>query len=323
MLEKEVPCDRLPKWEPPLIEKLQKFSTFEMHNKDSYIKPYPSRSESKTQIDTWSLVLTARGVPHKILQSGQEYWIEVAPGYEDLAASEVEKYEEENRTWPPKYEVAPSYSNAWSTFWTLVILTAIFNCSFLEDWRGQLFAVGSGDVDHILHGQWWRLITALTLHSNPPHLLGNMIIGGFIMIWLCGLLGTGLGWGLTLLSGISGNLMNALMHGGSHNSIGSSTAVFGALGIIIGFQALAIEHFRPRDRLIPIGAGLALLGFMGTSGRHTDLGAHLFGFLSGIILGLLTGQLVKTFGLPCHKIDRIIGAITCLVPILAWLMAFC
>ena len=142
------------------------------------------------------------------------------------------------------------------------------------------------------------------------------------MIWLCGLLGTGLGWGLTLLSGISGNLINALMHEGSHNSIGSSTAVFGALAIIIGFQTLAIERFSLKDRLIPIGAGLALLGFMGTSGRHADLGAHLFGFLPGIILGLLTGQLVKTFGLPCHKIDLTIGAITCLVPILAWLIAF-
>jgi len=292
-----------------------------VHNNDPDIKQYPARSESKAQIEIWSLVLIARGVPHKVLQSGQEYWIEVAPGYEDLAASEIEKYEKENRTWPPKYKDSPWYPNASSTLWTVLILTAIFNCSFLEDWRGRLFAVGSGDVDHILHGQWWRLITALTLHANPPHLLGNMLIGGFLMIWLCGLLGTGLGWGLTLLSGISGNLIDALMHREAYNSIGSSTAVFGALGIIIGFQTITIERSDLKKQLIPIGAGLALLSFLGTSGRHTDLGAHLFGFLSGIVLGLLIGKLIKTFGPPSHKIDCLIGVITCLVPILAWLVA--
>ncbi len=260
-------------------------------------------------------------MPHRVLQTKQEYQIEVAHGYEELAASEIREYEEENRTWPPEYKTTPWYPNTSSTLWTLLILTAIFNLSFLDDWRAHLFAVGSGDVDHILHGQWWRLITALTLHADPPHLLGNMIIGGFIMIWLCGLLGTGLGWGLTLLSGTSGNLINALMHRRAYNSIGSSTAVFGALGIIIGFQTVTIERFSLKDHLIPLGAGLALLAFMGSSGRHTDLGAHLFGFLSGIISGLVTGKLIKTFGLLPHKIDRLIGIITCLVPILAWLIA--
>jgi rhomboid protease GluP len=284
---------------------------------------YLHRPVSKGQAEIWSLVLTARDVPHKILHSVYGYRIAVPPDHENLAARELEKYENENRAWPLRLEVTPWYPNAQSTLWTMLILTAIFSISFSENWRERLIAIGSGDVDSILRdGQWWRLITALTLHADPPHLLGNMMIGGLLMVWLCSLLGTGLGWGIVLLSGILGNLTNAMVHGEAHSSIGFSTVVFGALGVIIALQTLSARRFSLRDRVIPLGAGLALLGFLGTQGERTDLGAHLFGFMSGLILGLLTGQILKTSGLPCLKMDHIVGIITCLVPILAWLIAF-
>jgi rhomboid protease GluP len=92
--------------------------------------------------------------------------------------------------------------------------------------------------------------------------------------------------------------------------------------VIIALQTLSARRFSLRDRVIPLGAGLALLGFLGTHGEHTDLGAHLFGFMSGLILGLFAGQLLKASALPCLKTDHVIGMITCLVPILAWLIAF-
>jgi len=287
------------------------------------VERYLHRPVSKGQAEIWSLVLTARDVPHKILHSVYGYRIVVPPDHENLAARELEKYENENRAWPLRLEVTPWYPNAQSTLWTMLILSAIFSISFSENWRERLIAIGSGDVDSILRdGQWWRLVTALTLHTDPPHLLGNMMIGGLLMVWLCSLLGTGLGWGITLLSGILGNLTNAIVHGKAHSSIGFSTAIFGALGVIIALQTLSTRRFSLRDRVIPLGAGLALLGFLGTHGERTDLGAHLFGFMSGLILGLLTGQILKTSDLPCLKTDHIIGMITCLVPILAWLIAF-
>jgi rhomboid protease GluP len=287
------------------------------------VERYLHRPVSRAQAEIWSLVLTARDVPHKILHSIYGYRIAVPPDHENRAATEIEKYEHENRAWPLIFKVTSWYPNAQSTFWTLLILTAVFSISFSENWKGRLIAIGSGDVDSVLHdGQWWRLVTALTLHTDPPHLLGNMMMGGLLMVWLCSLLGIGLGWGITLLSGILGNLINALVHGEAHSSIGSSTAIFGALGVIIAFQTLSARRFSLRDCAIPLGAGFALLGFLGAHGERTDLGAHLFGFLSGLILGLLAVQLLKTSGLPSLKTDHIIGMITCFVPILAWLIAF-
>jgi rhomboid protease GluP len=287
------------------------------------VERYLHRPVSRAHAEIWSLVLTARDVPHEIIHSIYGYRIAVPPDYENRAAIEIEKYEHENQAWPLIFEATSWYPNAQSTFWTLLILTAVFSISFSENWKGRLIAIGSGDVDSVLHdGQWWRLVTALTLHTDPPHLLGNMMMGGLLMVWLCSLLGIGLGWGITLLSGILGNLINALVHGEAHSSIGSSTAIFGALGVIIAFQTLSARRFSLRDRAVPLGAGFALLGFLGAHGELTDLGAHFFGFLSGLILGLLAVQLLKTSGLPSLKTDHIIGMITCFVPILAWLIAF-
>ena len=96
--------------------------------------------------------------------------IAVPPDYENRAAAELEKYENENRAWPLKFEAISWYPNAKSTFGTMLILTAVFSISFSENWRTRLITIGSGDVDRILHdGQWWRLVTALTLHVDPPH----------------------------------------------------------------------------------------------------------------------------------------------------------
>ena len=295
----------------------------DLYDYSASVEKYIHRPVPKAQAEIWSLVLTAREVPHKIIHSLYGYMIAVPSDHENRAAIEIEKYEHENRAWPSIFEATSWYSNAQSTFWVLLILTAVFSMSFSENWNGRLIAIGSGDVDSVLHdGQWWRLVTALTLHTDPPHLLGNMLMGGLLMVWLCSLLGIGLGWGITLLSGILGNLINALVHGQSHSSIGSSTAIFGALGVIIAFQTLSARRFSFRDCAIPVGSGFALLGFLGAHGERTDLGAHLFGFLSGLILGLLTVQLLKTSGLPSRKTDNIIGMVTCFVPILAWLIAF-
>ena len=103
-----------------------------------------------------------------------------------------------------------------------------------------------------------------------------------------GWLSRGVGWLLILASGISGNLINAYFHGYGHSSIGASTAVFGALGLLSSYQFLK-KIRTPAGRfqaLLPLGAGLALLVFLGSS-VHTDIMAHLFGFLSGVLLGVV------------------------------------
>jgi membrane associated rhomboid family serine protease len=92
---------------------------------------------------------------------------------------------------------------------------------------------------------------------------------------------------MVLLTGALGNLANAALQLPGHRSIGASTAVFGAIGLLSAFQFWS-KFRRPGHRLkawLPLAAGLALLGLLGASGERTDLMAHLFGLLAGLLLG--------------------------------------
>jgi membrane associated rhomboid family serine protease len=92
---------------------------------------------------------------------------------------------------------------------------------------------------------------------------------------------------LTLLTGACGNWATALWYGPGHASIGASTAIFGALGLLT-----APGSWRRTSRWpawVAVAASLALLGMLGSS-RESDVVAHLFGWLSGLTLGLVVGR---------------------------------
>jgi membrane associated rhomboid family serine protease len=136
-------------------------------------------------------------------------------------------------------------------------------------------------------GQWWRLITALTLHADLVHLVGNCIIGGFMVHQLSRTTGYGLSWVLLLASGALANLLNVAFRADGHLSVGFSTAVFSAIGIFCGLQ-IRRKKGLIHALLLPIGAGVSLLALLGAEGGRTDLGAHFFGLGVGIVMGLCT-----------------------------------
>ena len=132
---------------------------------------------------------------------------------------------------------------------------------------------------------------SVTLHSGPTHLVGNVLCLLLFGYAVCDTFGGGLAWVLILASGIVGNALAGLAHGAGHTSIGASTACFGALGILSASQS--VRNLREHGfslsiwsrAWLPLGAGLALLTLLGT-GPRSDLLAHLFGFLSGLVLCL-------------------------------------
>ena len=172
-----------------------------------------------------------------------------------------------------------------------------------------------------MNGQWWRAVTALTLHANLPHLLSNLTIGGFIILWVCRDLGSGLGWSLLLTSGILGNLLNAVVQPSTHSSVGASTVVFGAVGLLAAFNLLRFK-LQPHKRWgLPIAGAMALMAALGTEGERTDLGAHLFGCLAGFLLGLLTARLVERHGRPSRGFSFFLALLSAAIVAVAWWLA--
>lgn len=269
----------------------------------------------------WSLVLAAWRIPHRILPGSGQYDIEVDMNNCALAVEQIRAYEHENQDWPPVYVNRGGPGCTERTVWTVFLLTALMACALDPDFAA-FRECGAAWAGMIMNGQWWRAITALTLHADPVHLLGNMLTGGFVMVHAANFMGAAMAWFLALSSGIAGNMLNAAMQPADHVSIGSSTAIFGLIGSVSAYRTVMERWKGLRGVLLPLGAGLALLGFIGSSGKNTDLGAHLWGFVSGLALGGVAAVLVQSRGRPSPATAMLLGGAAFAVPFIAWYAAW-
>jgi membrane associated rhomboid family serine protease len=202
------------------------------------------------------------------------------------------------------------------------ILLAFFVVA--RGWDGEppsrWLEAGSAVAELILRGQWWRAVTALTLHADVMHLAGNTIASLLFVSAVGRWLGPGLGGALILISAVGANLLTAASHRTAFVSIGASTATFAALGILAGLQLVRRWRHGVRRRYawLPLGAGLALYAMLGV-GEHADVRAHLF----GLGLGSLAGTAMAASGLRAP--GRLIQAALSIVLLVAlagcWLLA--
>ena len=261
---------------------------------------------SAKEVESYGLVLSSSGIRHHVKkgESGWEVWVQDEDYHR--AWKSIEAYLEENREFSSAEDpLSPQYPWGFSAIWVCAILLA---CHVVVTTGNQSEAIvkscGSS-ASQILRGELYRTVTSLMIHASPLHLLGNLFGIGLFGTALCSITGAGVGWLMILTTGMVGNLVNALLYRTGHVSIGASTAVFGAIGILAAYQF--IRKFRlPGWRAkawVPLAGGVALLGILG-SGHHVDLTAHLAGFMTGIALGglyalLAKGQMPRTYQAYC------------------------
>lgn len=269
-----------------------------------------------------ALVLAAAEIPHQLVDDASGCALLVPAEFSGKAVEELQLYDEENPP-PvarkphriPEYDALPGVA----AYIVVVCLVAGFDgyAFFGENWR----AAGRVDGELIRSGEWWRLFTALTLHSGLPHLAGNLVFGSFFGFLAGRLLGSGVAWLTILVTAAGGNLLNTMLLESTHRSIGASTAVFAALGLVAGFvwHAKLMSQERWSYRLGPIVGGLALLMYTGTGDANTDIGAHLMGFVSGFGGGMLLVRTMDSLSSPRLQSACGLGAIALLL--FAWTAA--
>jgi membrane associated rhomboid family serine protease len=207
----------------------------------------------------------------------------------ETARRQLTLYESENRPAPPS---APPPLHPHAGLGAIAYAAYLVGIAQLLA-RGlvRLDAFETGELDggQVQAGQWWRAWTALTLHVDPPHLFANLGAGMWFGYLAGRYIGTGTAWLLTVTGAALANLMEGLLGPADHHSVGASTAVFTALGIMSAYawrERLQLKQRWPA-RLAPLVAGVALLGWLGSSGEGTDLIAHVLGLGVGMLLGAL------------------------------------
>jgi rhomboid protease GluP len=242
---------------------------------------------TQKEADLCSLVLNASYIPHRVKKRDTGFFIYVDEHNYNSARRALEQYFLENRMEPAFADTPVEADHGYAGVWIAAFLGAV-----------HFYVQGSGMVREVWErfgasalrindGELYRTITALMLHADSVHLVGNMAGMGIFGTAVSQVAGWGVGSLMILLAGASGNLLNAIMQQDAHLSIGASTAVFGAIGILSAYQFVRrrIKRGRRSRAWLPILGGIALLGLLGT-GEHVDLGAHLFGFIAGIIVGI-------------------------------------
>jgi len=283
----------------------------------------------------WIAVLCAAGLDYRLSRGMHGDWLLHVPGeYAADAWRQICAFENERQgplpppPTPRTTGIGPiplDPAPLWTAFWASYALALFYLWTGPYNGDVPLFQAGCADAVKIMEGQWWRNITALTIHSGIPHLLANGFFIFAVGQALFHAFGRGLGLMLMMGGGIIGNALAAMVADPGQISVGSSTMCFAALGSMSIHQtASAFQRWQRLREFwkriwLPMVAGLALLGIMGT-GEGSDLAAHLFGFAAGAALALpfCTPAAPLPFSAPAQWT---LTTIAVLLPPLGWAFA--
>jgi membrane associated rhomboid family serine protease len=250
---------------------------------------------SEKKADLIILILTSQNIESHVEQENRSFNILVNEADMENARIIIDAYYKENKFFRIKQqlqEIPLSSFKSYPAFFIMGLLWLVHAiCIHYHIHQTMILKYGASAL-FILQGETYRAITALFLHSDAQHLVGNM--AGMLLFGapFISLSGFGTGPFMLLFVGTIGNLINAHLYKNAHLSIGASTAIMGAAGLLVAFQVIQKEKKLRLNNLMPIFAGVVLLGML-SQGERTDVMAHVFGFLSGFFSGIIFFPLNK------------------------------
>jgi rhomboid protease GluP len=252
------------------------------------------RWPSLREADEHALVVLAMNQDCRVRAEDGAFALEVEPVLGPAVEKELELYASEQQAPVAvvEHDISGTLRPSRIALWVLS-LVVMFALQQRDPWmEDDLMNSTEGFFGRL---EWWRPFTALFLHADLGHLMGNVVIGGFFCMMVTSIVSAWRGWVLILLSGVAGNVLTTWFHSpDAYFSLGASTATFGALGILVGAGLREIwdsHRLSSLKSLIgPFGGGIALLFWFGVSGGDTDVIAHFMGWGSGCVLGLTVNQ---------------------------------
>lgn len=240
--------------------------------------------------ELWAIALATEGIDARMEARDDEFVILTTEELHEYAVRVldglyVEDEEEEDDELPPaKPARAPEWGRTWAGALVAWMLLAFF--ALAGSPSSAWFDRGTADAARMVGGEWWRAVTAVTLHADLPHALSNAAATLVLLTMLAWRIGPGAACAVSLAAGSAAHAFVAWSHVTRHVSVGASTATFAAIGALAAVSAL--DPGRRRRAWIVVAAAFALLGFLGT-GEGTDLPGHAIGWAFGLLLGAPLG----------------------------------
>lgn len=286
---------------------------------------------SREKLMEWLAVLCVAEIPYQLVRHQGQWIIYVSPDEVAKARHVLDDHERQHRGWPPPAATLPERTlgdlsaGLWPAFWG-AHLVALFYLG-LGPYRPSvaLLQAAAGRRSAIRAGQWWRTVTALMIHADIGHLTSNLLFLALFAALIIRVFGVGLGWLLILAAGAAGNALVAWTAGRDGVGVGASTACFGALGLLVAYgvatQWRRAAPWRDLWKLawMPLGGGLAMLSLTGAA-PGTDIMAHFFGFVAGVVLGLPVAA--RATQPPGMRIQYPCLGVTLAIVAVAWTMAW-
>ena len=246
----------------------------------------------------WLAVLCAAGCDYTLIDDVEAWLIVVPPHDAESARQQIDEYVAECQYWPPpKEDLTPWLGE--TGFVTRVMALGMLAFFILGLPKHDIWVdKGACDVDLFFAGEFWRAVTALTLHSDLPHVLGNVaglwLVGGAV----CRYLGEGFGWLLIMGSATLANFANAWYHRGDtfgYSFMGASTAVFAAFGALAAlrfWRQIKLKDGR-QPLYVPFFAALAIFALIGVGTDNVDITGHAFGMICGALATVFAPWLLR------------------------------
>jgi len=129
-----------------------------------------------TRCHEFNLVLQAVNLDSKVVNYDERFYLlieeeKAAEAYHHLKLYIEENAEKKEVLKKPPRPLSKGFAGAYLYGLSLLVIGALKSTNAFDlYWQGN----GLANSVKIMHGEWWRTITALSLHADAGHLAGNI-----------------------------------------------------------------------------------------------------------------------------------------------------
>ena len=157
--------------------------------------------------ELWAIALATEGIDARVETRDGAFVIVTTNELHEYAAKvlddlyrEEEEADEDEAPEPAKPR-APQWGRTWAgaiVAWALLAFFAVRGAP-----GSAWFDLGEASAARIVAGEWWRAVTAMTLHADLPHVLSNAVAAAVFM--------TALGWRIVHERRLNQRLLDELL----------------------------------------------------------------------------------------------------------------